>query len=105
MVRQGRVGEQTLINLPGGHESHCKGGQSHIGPESLGDWVGAIAMDVIWRDGRSSARVLDLADLRLYADEPVSRFRDDQHPVVLRGRLVGPAGLEPATGPLCATGY
>ena len=33
----------------------------------------------------SSARVLNLADLRLYADEPVSTFRDDQHPVMLRG--------------------
>jgi len=32
----------------------------------------------------SSARVLDLANLRLYADEPVSAFRDEQHPVIPR---------------------
>lgn len=33
----------------------------------------------------SSARILDLADLRLYADAPVSRFRGDRRPVVLSG--------------------
>ncbi len=33
----------------------------------------------------SSARVLDLTELRRYADEPAATFRQDRHQVVLRG--------------------
>src|SRR5882672_8327749 len=33
----------------------------------------------------SSARVLDLTELRHYADQPAATFRQNQHPVVLRG--------------------
>jgi predicted acylesterase/phospholipase RssA len=33
----------------------------------------------------SSARVLDLTELRRYADEPASTFRQDRHPAVQRG--------------------